>query len=196
MPAILAVLPALLAMLLASPRLAQGGPPPAGFEIVNRDPNTLEIRFHNMPLKAVHADPSQNALALDFQNGVDGSAFDRLSSAMPDWISMAYANFDNGVIRASRPVTFLTRPESDGFSLRMVATGPPAMVAAPPGPVALRGAVDGGPPPPGPPPPQGDMFARYNAYGALRGYDELEVAVNRGEPYTAAAYAHAPLESN
>ena len=29
---------------------------------------------------------------------------------------------------------------------------------------------------------QADMFARYNAYGALRGYDELELAVNRGEP--------------
>jgi hypothetical protein len=197
LPAILAAIPGLLlAVLLAGPALAQGAPPPAGFEIVNRDPNTLEIRFHNMPLKGVHADAAQNALAIDFLSGVDGSAFDRLSSAMPDWISMAYANYDSGVIRASRPVTFLTRPESDGFSLRMVAAGPPAMVAAPPGPVALRGAVDGGPPPPGPPPPQGDMFARYNAYGALRGYDELELAVNRGEPYWEAAYAHAAIQSN
>jgi hypothetical protein len=195
MPAILAVVPALLAMLLATPVLAQGGPPPAGFEIVNRDPGTLEIRFHNMPLKAVHADPSQNALALDFQSGVDGSAFDRLSSTMPDWISMAYANFDNGVIRASRPVTFLTRGESDGFSLRMVASGPPAMVAAPPGPVALRGPVDGSQPPPGPAPAP-DMFARYNAYGALRGYDELELAVNRGDPNWAGAYDHAAIQSN
>ena len=111
------------------------------------DANTLEIRFHNMPLKAVHADAAQNALALDFLNGVDGSAFDRLAQAMPDFVAMAYANYDSGVIRASRPVTFLTRNEADGFSLRMVARGPaPMMVAAPPGAVALRGPVDGGPP--------------------------------------------------
>ena len=194
--------PAIPALLLAAlfagtaPALAQGAPPPAGFEVVNRDPATLEIRFHNMPLKGVHADASQNALALDFLGGVDGSALDRLAAAMPDWISMAYANYDSGVIRASRPVTFLTRNENDGFSLRMVAAGPPAMVAAPPGPVALRGPLDGGPPPPAPPPSAPNMFARYNAYGALRGYDELELAVNRGEPYWQNAYAHAAIQSN
>ena len=190
----LAIPALLLAALLASPALAQGAPP-AGFEVVSRDPATLEIRFHNMPLKAVHADASQNALALDFLGGVDGSALDRLAAAMPDWISMAYANYDSGVIRASRPVTFLTRNENDGFSLRMVAAGPPAMVAAPNGAVALRGPVDGSqPPPPGPPPP--NLFARYNAYGALRGYGELELAVNRGEPYWENAYAHAAIQSN
>jgi hypothetical protein len=187
-------------ILAPSAALAQGGP--ASFEVVNRDPNNLEIRFHNMPLKGVHADAGQNALAVDFLTGVDGSAFDRLSGSMPDWISMAYVNYDSGVIRASRPVTFLTRAESDGFSLRMVAAGPPPMVAAPPGPVALRGYVDGGPPPPmapvpaGPPPAQGDMFARYNAYGALRGYDELELAVNRSDAYWQQAYARAAIQSN
>jgi hypothetical protein len=194
--AIWATIPAMvLAVLLATPALAQGGPPPAGFEVVTRDPATLEIRFHNMPLKGVHADATQNALAVDFLAGVDGSAFDRLSSALPDWISMAYANYDSGVIRASRPVTFLTRPESDGFSLRMVAAGPPPMMAAPPGPVALRGAVDGSVPPPAPPPAD-NLFARYNAYGAMRSYDELELAGNRGEPYWESAYAHAAIQSN
>ena len=158
-------------VLAAAPAAAQG---PAGFEVTAHDAGALEIRFHNMPLKGVHADAAQNALALDFTNGVDGSAFDRMAAAMPDWISMAYANYDSGVIRASRPVTFLTRNESDGFSLRMVARGgPPAMVAAPPGPVALRGPVDGGPPPmqqpyAGPQAPPPDNFARYNVYGAMR----------------------------
>jgi len=194
LPATLAAVPALLlAVLLANaiPALGQGAPPPAGFEVVARDPSSLEIRFHNMPLKGVHADSRQNALALDFLSGVDGSAFDRLAANMPEWISMAYANYDSGVIRASRPVTFLTRSESDGFSLRMVATGPPAMVAAPPGPVGLRGAVDAAPPP-----PPSNLFARYDAYGALRGYDELELAVNRSEPYWQNAYAHAAIQSN
>ena len=188
------------ALLAATPALAQG---PAGFEVTVHDANTLEIRFHNMPLKAVHADAAQNALALDFVNGVDGSAFDRIAAAMPDWVGMAYANYDSGVIRASRPVTFLTRNESDGFSLRMVARGgPPAMMAAPPGPVALRGAVDGGMPPPqqpmyaGPQAAPAPAFARYNAYGAMRGYDQLELAVNRSDPYWEKAYGRAAIQSN
>ena len=186
----------------ATPALAQNGPPQAGFQITNRDPNMVEIHFRNMPLRAVHADASQNALALDFNGGVDGSAFDRLAAVMPDWISMAYANFDNGVIRASRPVTFLTRNESDGFSLRMMANAPGPMVAAPPGPVALRGPVDGGqmgPPPQqqaAQPQPTTNLFARYNAYGALRGYDQLELAVNPNSSYWQNAYARAAVQSN
>ena len=188
------------ALLAASPASAQG---PAGFEVTARDAGTIEIRFHNMPLKAVHADAAQNALALDFANGVDGSAFDRIAATMPDWVSMAYANYDSGVIRASRPVTFLTRNESDGFSLRMVARGPAPMMAAPPGPVALRGPGDGGPPPPmqqplyaGPPPPAPDTFARYNTYGAIRAYDQLELAVNRGNAYWERTYDRAAMQSN
>ena len=76
----------------------------------------LEIRFHNMPLKGVHADSSQNALALDFINGVDGASFDRLAQKFPDWIQLAYANYDSGVIRAARPVTFLTHNEATASS--------------------------------------------------------------------------------
>ena len=52
----------LLTGFLAAPALAQGAPPQAGFQIVTRDPSTLEIRFRNMPLKGVHADAQQNAL--------------------------------------------------------------------------------------------------------------------------------------
>jgi hypothetical protein len=190
---------------LISPALAQGGP--AGFEVTTHDADILEIRFHNMPLKGVHADAAQNALALDFVSGVDGAAFDRLSTSLPDWISLAYANYDSGVIRASRPVTFLTRNESDGFSLRLVASAPAAMVQAPLGPVALRGYVDdGGDPPPrqpiaalmpgDPPPPLGNAFARYDSYGAMRGYAELELAVGRANPFWESAYAQAAIQSD
>jgi hypothetical protein len=146
--------------LLTGPALAQGAP--SGFEVTAHDANMMEIRFHNMPLKGVHADAAQNALALDFLNGVDGAAFDRLAAAMPGWISMAYANYDSGVIRAAWPVTFLTRNESDGFSLRLVANAPGPMVQAPPDTVPLRGTVDGGPP------PAPDAFARSDSYGAMR----------------------------
>lgn len=206
---------ALLATLAALPALAQGGP--SGFEITQHDQGMLEIRFHNMPLKGVHADAAQNALALDFLNGVDGSAFDRLAQAAPDFVALAYANYDSGVIRASRPVTFLTRNESDGFSLRLVAATPPPqqMVPAPPGPVALRGNVEPPPPnypPPGYPPPgypqQGPppggyppappqtLFARYDSYAALRGYEELEQAVNRDDDYWERAYGRAAMQSD
>jgi hypothetical protein len=89
-----------------------------------------------MPMRSVHADDSQNALAIDFLQPVDGGVFDRLPNELPQWISMAYANFDNGVIRSPRPVTFLTRGEGDGFSLRIIPRGPiappPVAQAAPP----------------------------------------------------------------
>ena len=192
-----------LVCVMSGPALAQGAP--SGFEVTAHDASMMEIRFHNMPLKGVHADAAQNALALDFLNGVDGAAFDRLATAMPDWISLAYANYDSGVIRAARPVTFLTRNESDGFSLRLVATAPGPMVQAPSGPVALRGYVDAGPPPgpiaPGPiparpPPPSLSAFARYDGYGAMRSYDQLELAVNRASPFWERAYARAALESD
>ena len=106
--------------------LALGGPAMAqtpGYQVVGQDQNGIEIRFHGLPLRSVHADDAQNALSIDFQAPVDGAVFDRLPAEMPQWISMAYANFDNGVIRATRPVSFLTRTESDGFSLRIVARG-------------------------------------------------------------------------
>ena len=208
----MALIAALACLTPPTPARAQGAP--SGFEVTQHDANIVEIRFHNMPLKGVHADSAQNALALDFVNGVDGAAFDRLAQSVPDFISLAYANYDSGVIRGSRPVTFLTRNESDGFSLRMVAAGPPAaMVAAPPGPVALRGPVPGGPPPGNyppppngypqggypqgaPPPPAPSLFARYDSYAALRSYDQMEVAVNRDNDFWDRAYGRAAMQSD
>ncbi len=201
-PALRILIAALMgAWTIALPAHAQG---PAGFEITARDANMAEIRFHNMPLKGVHADAAQNALALDFINGVDGTAFDRLAQALPDFVGMAYANYDSGVIRASRPVTFLTRNEADGFSLRMVSRGggPAPMTQAPPGAVALRGPMDGmGPPPPQPiygtpPNPVRNAGVRYGAYSGLRGYDQLSLAVNRGNAFWEKAYNRAALQSN
>lgn len=116
---------------LASAASGQNGPGP-GFEITSSGA-ALEVRFHGIPLKSVRADDNQNALALDFNQPVDPAIFDRLNGALPGWVAMAYSNYDNGVIRAARPVTFLTRPEIDGFSLRMEPRGPvaPAQQPAP-----------------------------------------------------------------
>ena len=129
---------------LTVPALAQSGP--AGFEVTTHDANMLEIRFHNMPLKSARADAVQSSLALDFSTGVDGTAFDRLAASVPDWISQAYASSESGVIRASRPVTFLSRTESDGFSLRLVANPSAPGAQDQPASMPLRGAVDGSPP--------------------------------------------------
>ena len=112
---------AALALLTLLPATAQNYPT---YEVIARDNNGLELRFHGVPLKAVHADDAQNALSIDFQSPVDGAVFDRLAGDQPQWVAMSYANYDNGVIRATRPVTFLTRQESDGFSLKMVPRGP------------------------------------------------------------------------
>ena len=173
---------------------AQNAPPPA-YELVSRGNDGVELRFHNMPIRGVHADDAQNALAVDFQGQVDGGTFERLGADFPDWISLAYANYDTGVIRATRPVTFLTRAEADGFSLRIVprAAGP----APAPGQVALRGQVDGPPPPMQPPyqpaPPQG---SRFDAYGAMRNYDSLALALRRGDPMWSKAFERSSIESN
>ena len=120
---------------LATTASGQNGPAP-GFEVVNSGAG-IEVRFHGVPLKSVRADDAQNALALDFSQPIDPAIFDRLNGALPGWIAMAYANYDNGVIRAARPVTFLTRPEIDGFSLRLEPRGP---VAAPMQPAPFQQA--------------------------------------------------------
>jgi len=121
-------------LFLASAASGQNGPAP-GVEVVANGP-ALELRFHGVPLKSVRADDNQNALALDFTQPVDPAIFDRLNGALPSWIAIAYSSYDNGVIRAARPVTFLTRPEIDGFSLRLeprVTTAQAAPFQAAPG---------------------------------------------------------------
>jgi hypothetical protein len=126
---------ALLAVLLAAaPATAQGGP---SYEVISNEPDGLEIRFFGLPMRSVHADDNQNALAIDFMQPVDGALFERLPDKLPQWISMAYVNFDNGIIRSPRPVTFLARPENDGFVLRIIARGPPPDL---PPPAQIRGS--------------------------------------------------------
>jgi hypothetical protein len=135
------------------------------YQIVSNDPNGLEIRFRGVNFRDVHADDSQNALAIVFQLPVDGALFEHLPAEAPQWIAMSYCNFDNGIIRTTRPVTFLTRPESDGFSLRIVPRGPASMPPAPmpqrpiapgtsaPSLVAPGPGAQAAPRPPAPPPP-------------------------------------------
>jgi hypothetical protein len=189
---------ALLAALLSPVAAwAQG----AGYQVMSQGPDGLEVRFHGMPLRGVHADDSQNALSIDFAQPVDGAVFDRLPGELPQWVSMAYANFDNGVIRSPRPVTFLTRAEPDGFSLRIVPRGAPQMAqnAAPyPPPPPIRGAY--GPvqqqiypaPQPGPATAPGGFHA-YGEYAPLRNYEGQELAIRRGDPMWLAAYNRAAL---
>jgi hypothetical protein len=122
----------LVLVLLMSVPLAPASAQPS-YEVLSNGPEGLEIHFHGLPMRSVHADDSQNALAIDFAQPVDGTLFDRLTDELPQWISMAYANFDNGVIRSPKPVTFLAHPEGDGFSLHILARGPaPAMAEPPP----------------------------------------------------------------
>jgi len=59
--------------------LAQG----VGYQVISNDPGGMEIRFHGVPLRAVHADDNQNALSIDFQQPVDGAMFDHLPADVP-----------------------------------------------------------------------------------------------------------------
>jgi hypothetical protein len=138
---------------------AQAPAPAFTYRVVGQDENGLELRFNGLPLRSVRADDNQNALSMDFQAPVNAVLFEQLSRDLPQWIAMAYASFDNGVIRAARPVTFLTRREPDGFSLRIVARGPVAEPPEPPPlppPPPLRGGYSVYPPPASFSPPQGE----------------------------------------
>ena len=203
--AALAVLMA--ALMPLAPAQAQG---PA-YQVISNDPNGLEVRFRGMPIRGVHADDNQNALSIDFAQPVDGAAFDRLSGDLPQWISMAYANFDNGVIRSNRPVTFLTRNESDGFSLRIVPRGAPPPPQGPPPPQQMAQAAPApGPYPPGPytqqqiypapapyVPPQAAYagFHTYGEYAQLRAYEAQELALRRADPMWQLAYGRAAMRA-
>ena len=145
-------------------------------------------------MRDVHADDSQNALSLNFNAPVDPAMFEHLSGDVPDWIQMAYGNLDSGVIRAARPVTFLTRQEQDGFSLRMAARAPagpppPPLPTPPPPPMPLRGQVDG-------PPPPDDASIPPPSFGAARNFYALELAVKRNDPTLTHAYDRASAEAD
>jgi hypothetical protein len=175
------------------------------YEIVRRDPGALEIRFYNMPMRDVRADDAQNALLLNFNSPTDDAVFERLAADAPDWIDLAYGNYDTGVIRATRPVTYLTRHEQGGFSLRILARSPVAQAA--PKPIVLRGPLDNSPPPlrmlsrqadaPQQDASQQDV-SPHNAFGAARNHYALELAVNRDDPALAMAYdrANGPMASS
>jgi len=206
----LAALAVLCAGLMTSASaMAQGG---AGYQVISNGPDGMEIRFHGVPLRSVHADDNQNALSIDFQQPVDGAMFDHLPADVPQWISMSYANFDNGIIRSPRPVTFLTRPESDGFSLRIVPRGgpPPQQMAQNMGPPPpMQGPAQMPPPgygqvqqqlwpPPqaGAPQPVSAAFHSYADYASLRNYDAQELAVRRGDPMWLTAYGRAAMQAD
>jgi hypothetical protein len=195
----------LIAMTLTASGVAHAQGP--AYQIIGQDQNSIEIRFHGLPLRGVHADDSQNALSIDFQNAVDGGAFDRLASDAPQWVSMAYANFDNGVIRSPRPVTFLTRNEPDGFSLRIQARGGPPLQGPPPMrgqyPEAYAQQGAGSYPPPQYPPPQAYIppaqaagFHTYGEYAALRNYEAQELSLRRADPFWGFAYGRAAMQSD
>lgn len=196
-----------IAPAMAQPQAYPGGyqqaPQRPSYQIVSNDPNGLEIRFRGTAIRGVHADDSQNALAIDFQGPVDGAMFDRLPADAPQWIAMSYCNFDNGIIRSTRPVTFLTRAEADGFSLRIIPRGPvgPAAPAAPPPPPPpMRPGYNDQqlyPPPPTPVPPAAAAgFHTYGEYAAIRAYEAQELAIRRGDPMWQLAYGRAAMESD
>lgn len=210
------------AVLCLSAQAQAQGP---GFQVVSDGP-ALEVRFRGVPLKSVRADDNQSALSLDFNQPVDPAIFDALARQLPQWIGMAYTSYDNGVIRATRPVTFLTRQETDGFSLRLqpraaAAPAPAPMQPAPtaPQPMAMaQGPVMApypAPPPqapypqqaypqqPGfpPQPPQGGPqppipFAPYETYVAARNYYGLRYAERRADPAWEQAYTRAAMRSD
>ena len=218
---LLAGLATVAALTTALPVTAQSpayqAPAYRGYQIVRNDPNVLEIRFRGMGLRGVHADDSQNALAIDFQQPVDGAMFERLTADAPLWISMSICNFDNGVIRGTRPVTFLTRAEADGFSLRMVPRAGAPSTQMPQSPMTQSPVAQAAPPPllPPPPPMRGGYteqrvwppqepvppattagFHTPGEYAALRAYEAQELAIRRGDPMWQLAYGRAAMASD
>ena len=225
---LLAGLAAFAAVTTVAPVTAQ---PPAyqapayrgpAYQIVRNDPNVLEIRFHGVGIRGVHADDIQNAVAIDFQQPVDGAMFDRLMAEAPLWISLSTCNFENGVIRGARPVTFLTRAEADGFSLRLVPRAGAALTQSPmvqspmaQSPMPQSPMVQAAPPLPPPPPMRGGYteqrvwppqepvppataagFHTPGEYAALRAYEAQELAIRRGDPMWQLAYGRAAMASD
>lgn len=132
----------LCAVTLASPAArAQGGdrsPAAENFTIARTHPDAV-IRFHGLTLEDARTDPAQNEIMLRFDGAADPALFARLQNALPAWVATATAGRRSAVIRARRPVTFMTRRVRDGFAVRLVATHRPVAESA-----YLRGQMDGG----------------------------------------------------
>ena len=167
------------AILLGAGAAAAQDAPPQGstLTIVSQGPQA-EFRIRGVSLKSVRADDAQNTVAFDFNGPVSDAAFSQLESELPDWIEMAYAGYDNAVIRAKRPVTFMTKAESDGFSMKMVPRDAGAGGAAP-----LRGPDDAGAVPPQQPVPYLDRRAWHavaSAYARASAERPFDVALRGG----------------
>ncbi len=116
------------------------------FTIDRSNPDAV-IRFHGIRLADAHTDLAKNEIVLDFDGPADRNLFDQLELALPDWVDMAYAGDNSAVIRAVRPVTFMTAAVEGGFALRMVESAQPAQngpylrgqIGGPYGPVAING---------------------------------------------------------
>ncbi|MBV9045604.1 MAG: hypothetical protein JO167_00205 [Alphaproteobacteria bacterium] len=141
-------------------------------QILSRAPDGAEFRIHGVSLKNVTADDTQNTVSFEFNGPISDEAFARLQQELPDWVDMSYAGYDNAVIRARRPATFLTKTEDDGFSMKIVPRGAVAAADAPP-PLPLRGsdgaACSNCPPPPPQPlgiPPGWQRVGHYLARAA------------------------------
>jgi hypothetical protein len=93
------------------------------FEVMARTPYA-EIHFRGLSLKRARQNPGLNELALDFDQPVPNGVFDQLQQSLPEWVTFAYSGYDSAVIRAARPARFDTRPEADGFSLRITSMEP------------------------------------------------------------------------
>lgn len=134
---------------------------------VERSAPDAVIRFHGITLKDARTDPAKNEIILTFKGQADRNVFDQLQTALPGWVDMTYSGYDSAVIRAAKPVTFMTRGTRGGFDLRMM---PRRQAAAGP---RLRGQIGAG----GhdvtldglQPPPQHTAFALRGAdYGGHR----------------------------
>ena len=162
-PRVLVLCAALAAALALGQGAAAQEQPASPLEIISKGPQP-EFRVHGVSLKSVRSDDAQNAVAFDFNGPVNEAAFVQLQEALPDWVEMAYAGYDNAVIRTKRPVTFMTKTESDGFSMRMVprdaAEPAPAQTA---GPHGGADACTHGCPPTAPSAPFADAHAWHAA---------------------------------
>ena len=132
-------------------------------------------------------------------------------------------NFDNGVIRGTRPVTFLTRAEADGFSLRLVPRAGAPLTQSPmaqrpmaQSPTTQSPMAQAAPPPLPPPPPMRGGYTEQRVwppqepvppataagfhtpgeYAALRAYEAQELAIRRGDPMWQLAYGRAAMASD
>ncbi len=92
--------------------------PGEAFTVERSSPDAV-IHFAGIALKDARTDPAKNEIVLTFDGQADRAVFDRLETALPGWVDNAYSGYDSAVIRAARPVTFMTRKTQGGFDLRM-----------------------------------------------------------------------------